>query len=149
MNDMIFCSLQHAAFFLQMLMLYPTMDIYRRVFFYIMGLTYETRAHISELYDFELGLISPDNMEEAPWQTYTTRLVCRTAYNLYNGYCEDYPELYTPSVLFCCSFAPYFVHAIQMLYPRYFEPQDWDNMIVLKEVRRNVDGAHTEHTKDR
>ena len=120
MKNLIFISKAHEVFFLSLIALYPSMDIYRKVFFYVMGLTYETRAHIQELYNFQEARISPENMGGA-WQTYTTRLVCRMAYNLYNGYCdEDTPDDYTPYYLFCCNLAPYFVSALQMLRPEYF-----------------------------
>ena len=68
MTRPIFIDSRHEAFYMNIMDRYPSMDIYREVFFYTMGLSADTRDHITELYDFDEGFISLDNLD-APWQT--------------------------------------------------------------------------------
>lgn len=115
MDEILFMDKKHELFFYQMLNRCSVIDIYRIVFFYTMGLTNETREHITSLYDFENCCINPE-AAKAPWQTSTTRKVCNLAYNLYGGYYdEDYAAQYTPSYLFCSPLAEYFFVAIRLL----------------------------------
>ena len=117
----IYISKEHEVFFVNVTKRLRWIDIYRVVFFYLLGLTPETREHITELYDFETNFISLDNLD-APWQTRLTRKVCSMAYNLYNGYCDDdKPGKYTPHDIFHCSLAPYFVCALRMRYADSFD----------------------------
>ena len=134
MLTLLFNNKEHEMFFWSIMAMVPNLDIYRKVFFYIMGLTAETRDHIKELYNFREGCIAPENMN-APWQTFSTRQVCFLAYNLYNGYYDpDSPDTYTPYFLFCSPFAPYFVCALNMLYQRYFDAPS-DDMIIEGGIR--------------
>ena len=121
MTRPIFIDSRHEAFYMNIMDRYPSMDIYREVFFYTMGLSADTRDHITELYAFDEGFISLDNLD-APWQTELTRQICNLAYNLYNGYCDDDGlDGYTPYHIFRSPLAAYFVCAIQMLYTAYFD----------------------------
>lgn len=115
MNTIVFKDKEHEKFFYSTLSKITSPDIYRIVFFYLMGLTSETRDHICSLYDFNLNCITPD-YDDRSWQTSTSLRVCNMAFNLYGGYFdENYAGTYTPSYLFCCSLAEYFIMALRML----------------------------------
>ncbi|MDD4509461.1 MAG: DUF6075 family protein, partial [Oscillospiraceae bacterium] len=60
------------------------------------------------------------------WQTGTSKIICRLAFNLWNGYCyeeceDDQPvsAYYVTDNIFCCSYAEYFFEAIRLRYPEY------------------------------
>ena len=109
----------HQKFFFEAMKKCKRDDSYHRAFFYIMGLTSATRFNINDLFDFEEDLIKPDGLHAA-WQTGGTVRICRMAFNLWNDYItEEDAYKFTPSDLFCCEFAPYFVTAICLRYPEY------------------------------
>lgn len=60
-----FSSQEHKAFFFDCLSRTRD-DAYHRAFFYLMGLTSETRRHLDALYDFETDGIKPDGLT-CPW----------------------------------------------------------------------------------
>jgi hypothetical protein len=94
-------------------------DCYHRAFFYVMGIAAETRANISQMFDFKTDCIVPEGMHGG-WQTSGTVKVCRLAFNLWNNYVEEGGEKsFTPEDLFCCEFAPYFMEGIKVRYPEY------------------------------
>ena len=97
-------------------------DVYHEAFFYLMGLTEETRRHISQMYDFKDHCLIFEGLNQG-WQTGTTIMICRLAINLFNGYCGDDPrsaQHYTPYELFCCSYQRYMFEAIKLRYPEYY-----------------------------
>jgi hypothetical protein len=103
-------------------------DPYRQALFYTLGLTDETRRHISDLFDFEEKIILVDGVLK-PWQTGTTRRVTRLAFNLYNNYhgnSEDGDEAshYTPEDIFANSLMAYFMEAIKLRHPNYYHQID-------------------------
>lgn len=110
-----FLNKDHEYFFYEMLEKLNRIDVYRAVFFYVMGLTVETRENIKYFYNFRSNCIIL-NKKPFPWETSTTRKVCNLAYNLYGGYCDEKcAEEYTPSYLFCTPLAEYFIVAIRMM----------------------------------
>lgn len=119
MENIRFSSKEHRAFYAEMLIKTRNDDSYHRAFFYAMGICEETRRNIHTLFDFKNGGIDPDGLS-APWQTGSTRRLCRLAFNLWNGWTEEGKEQYSsPYELFDCGFAPYFFEAIRLRYPEY------------------------------
>ena len=76
-----FANKEHKDFYSQMLIKTRNDDAYHRAFFYAMGICEETRRNIRTLFDFKNGGINPDGLA-APWQTGSTRRLCRLAFNL-------------------------------------------------------------------
>ena len=114
-----FTNKDHEAFYYNMLKKVRSSDVFRKAFFYTMGISAETRKYITSLFDFEEGVIKPEGLW-ASWQTGSTKRLCRLAFNLWNGWAEESKEQYsTPYYLFDCSFAPYFFEAIRLRYPEY------------------------------
>lgn len=94
-------------------------DCYHQAFFYVMGISEETRMNIGKMFDFKNDCIVPEGMYGG-WQTSGTVKVCHLAFNLWNGFTEEGREnLYTPEELFCCGYAPYFMEGIKLRYPEY------------------------------
>jgi len=104
-------------------------DVYRDAVSYLMGLTRETRAHATDLFD-------ADGMRieglAADWQTGSTRKVTRAAYNLWSSCMyesqEDYEAgrvsiHYGLDDLFCTGLAPYLWQAIRIRYPEYTQSE--------------------------
>lgn len=119
MSNIQFRSAEHRDFFLENMSKCRVNDSYHRAFFYVMGIASETRANISQMFDFKNDCIEPDRMHGG-WQTSGTVRVCRLAFNLWNGYTDmDSPQSFTPEDLFCCEFAPYFMEGIKVRYPEY------------------------------
>ncbi|TCS78889.1 hypothetical protein EDD59_110103 [Muricomes intestini] len=94
-------------------------DCYHQAFFYVMGISEETRMNIGKMFDFKNDCIVPEGMYGG-WQTSGTVKVCHLAFNLWNGFTEEGKEnLFTPDELFCCGYAPYFMEGIKLRYPEY------------------------------
>ena len=94
------------------------LDVYNKCVVYLLGLTEETRKNSADIYNIEKGEINIEGLEKA-WQTGTTSIICRLAFNLFNGYCgnmeEESSRNYTPESIFCrTEFAPYFYEAIKI-----------------------------------
>lgn len=113
-----FISAQHEQFMAEALSR-TKCDHYHQAFFYLLGLTSETRDHISSLFDFQRDSIRPDGLN-AGWQTSATARITRLAFNLWNGYTssQNY-QLYTPEDLFACEYALYFMEALKLRYPEF------------------------------
>ena len=119
MLDMKFRSKEHKIFFMEMMNQCRSNACYNQAFFYIMGITAETRRNILKMFNFKTSSIIPQGMNGG-WQTSGTLRVCHLAFNLWNGYMEEeYKESYTPYDLFCCEFAIYFMEGIKLRYPEY------------------------------
>mgnify|MGYP000001091385 FL=1 len=94
-------------------------DCYHQAFFYVMGISEETRMNIGQMFDFKNDCIIPEGMHGG-WQTSGTVKVCNLAFNLWNGFAEEGRERFcTPEELFCCGYAPYFMEGIKLRYPEY------------------------------
>lgn len=114
-----FKGMNHKDFFFDTMKKCKRDDSYHRALVYLLGLTPDTRNHFHELFDLTEDMIEPDGLAAA-WQTSGTLRICRLAFNLWNEYVdEDRPELFSPSDLFCCEFAPFFIYALQLRYPEY------------------------------
>lgn len=119
MADIKFCDKAHQTFFVKMMMRSKVNDCYHRAFFYVMGISPETRKNIDSMFDFENDRIIPEGMCGG-WQTSGTVKVCYLAFNLWNNYVEEGAEqCFTPEDLFCCGFAPYFMEGLKVRYPEY------------------------------
>lgn len=109
-------------------------DCYHQALAYLLSLCKECYDNADMLYDFGKHRICLENLN-APWQTGTSYKVTKLAFNLFNGCCwqtdkkGDFiqdgngnliiEEGFTPSELFCCSYAPYFWQAIKLRFPEY------------------------------
>ena len=117
MSEPRFHSREHRDFYFEMLDKCRVNDSYHRAFFYVMGLSAETRAHIGNLFDFKEDCIRPAGLRSG-WQTSGTMRICRMAFNLWNGHTETKERAaYTPYELFSCWCAPYFFEGIRLRYP--------------------------------
>lgn len=117
MSKIQFRNAAHRDFVLENLDKCKVNDCYHRAFFYVMGISEETRMNIGKMFDFKRDCIIPEGMHGG-WQTSGTVKVCHLAFNLWNGFTEEGREnLYTPEELFCCGYAPYFMEGI----PEYVE----------------------------
>lgn len=125
---MLFHDKEHADFFWKNIQ--QNDDNYHKALFYTLGLCEETREHFKRIYEEGTG-IKPECLTEG-WQTGTTTRICQMAFNLFNDWAYDDNEAaetrkisadYTPSNLFCCEMAPYFVTAISLRFPRYTSPR--------------------------
>ncbi|WP_042196271.1 DUF6075 family protein [Paenibacillus camerounensis] len=123
--NLIFKDIEHEQFYEGNLrMTHSQYDPYRQAFFYILGLTPQTRQHIRDLYDYEEQAISLEALEQS-WQTSTSVKMTRLAFNLYNGYTgdaetgRDHPRNYSPYQLFDTGLMPYFFEAIKLRYAEY------------------------------
>lgn len=121
----IFKDIEHEQFYEGNLrMTHSQYDPYRQAFFYILGLTPQTRQHIRDLYDYEEQAISLEALEQS-WQTSTSIKMTRLAFNLFNGYTgdakteRDHPRNYSPYHLFDTGLMPYFFEAVRLRYSEY------------------------------
>ncbi|GIP30946.1 DUF6075 family protein [Paenibacillus sp. J2TS4] len=121
----IFKDIEHEQFYEGNLrMTHSQHDPFRQTFFYILGLTSQTRQHIRDLYDYEEQAIRLEGLEQG-WQTSTSLKITRLAFNLYNGYTgdaetgRDQPRNYSPYHLFDTGLMPYFFEAIKLRYSEY------------------------------
>ena len=105
MSKIQFRNAAHRDFVLENLDKCKVNDCYHRAFFYVMGISEETRMNIGKMFDFKRDCIIPEGMHGG-WQTSGTVKVCHLAFNLWNGFTEEGREnLYTPEELFCCGYA--------------------------------------------
>lgn len=118
MNKLIFASEQHRAFY-ESCMARVRDDSYHRAFFYLVGVSDDTRKHIDRLFNFSEDGIRPEALQE-DWQTDGSCRLCLLAYNLWNGYTGAEQNLSaTPEEIFCCGYAPYMLEGIKLRYPEY------------------------------
>lgn len=91
-------------------------DVRLRTLFYLLGLTPETRRHITDLFDFNHQIVKEEGLEKR-WQTDVSIKTCRLAFNLFNG-CGGMDSrdalLYTPFFLFDCELVSYFLEAVKI-----------------------------------
>lgn len=87
-------------------------DVYRRAFFYLMGVLPETRTHISELWE-DNGIRLEGLQNPGAWQTSSTMKICRLAFNLYNGY-HDTGEDFTPYDIYSSPEFEYMITALRI-----------------------------------
>lgn len=112
-----FKSPAHRDFFFDMMARCKKDDCYHRAFFYLMGVTDDTRKNIHQLFDFKEDCIEPDGLN-GRWQTGGTVKLCSLAFNLWNG-CYIADASCTPYDLFCSELAPWLFEGIKIRYPEY------------------------------
>ena len=118
MNKPIFSSDQHRAFY-EKSMARVREDSYQKAFFYLIGVSCDTRRMVNRLFDFEEDCIRPEALHEG-WQTSGSHRLWLLAFNLWNGYIEPGHEAETtPDNLFACDYAPYMLEGIRLRYPEY------------------------------
>lgn len=126
-----FANIQHKDFFLKCMDDYCVNDVYHKALFYCLGISQDTRNHLSQIYNAKSGCIKPECLFEG-WITSGSARVIRLAFNLF---CNGTPSVnedimthedqlmessrYTVEDIFCCSYAPYFWEAIKIRYPEY------------------------------
>lgn len=93
-------------------------DPYNKSVIYLLGLTEETRKHFAELYNIEKGEINVKEINRE-WQTGTTTIITRLAFNLFNGYTgteqENDAKYYAvDNIFYNRRFASYFWQAVKI-----------------------------------
>lgn len=120
---------------------YRIIESYYKALVYTLGICKTTRNNFNKIFDIEKGEINIDSINE-PYQTSTSKKVTRMAFSLFNGCNYDseddiekgqVSENYNVSDIFCCSYAPYFVNALEIRYPEYFRES-----IIDKELNKRV-----------
>ena len=128
---MLFSSEDHYKFYKEQIALCKNDDAYHRALIYTLGICPYTRSRFYRFYSH--GDLNLDLLHEG-WQTGTSLKVTRLAFNLYtDGEPTSFPKkgtiteenlgecgLYSPSDLFDCEYAPFFVQAIKIRYPEHF-----------------------------
>jgi hypothetical protein len=104
-------------------------DVYLKSLIYTLGICRDTRRNFYSIYDSKKRVIIPSAISK-PWQTGTSLKVTRLAFQLFTGstptaYIDHNNDInecerYSVSDIFCCAFAPYFVHAVNLRYQEYF-----------------------------
>ena len=115
-SEIRFVDRDHLAFYNQTLNQSGNNDPYHKAFFYIMGLSGETRRNIQKIFDFKEDCIRSDCIYDG-WQTSGSERLTRLAFNLWNGWNSDGGA--TPYDLFDCEYAPYMMEGIRLRYPEY------------------------------
>ena len=121
-----FKNTEHEANYNFILDMMPCSDPERKALAYLFAVDTVCFEHIRELYDFEGDSIKPDTLDKA-WQTGTSCKTTRLAFNLYNSFCSDRFEndmpsvSFTPVELFCSEYAEYYVEALRIRFPEFFE----------------------------
>ncbi|WP_214625788.1 DUF6075 family protein [Paenibacillus agaridevorans] len=135
MQPKMFRDEEHERFYYESLRKSNCTDAYHRAVFYALGISWETRSHANELFDYSNDSIRPKGLTAA-WQTSSTIRVSRLAFNLWNGWTEDGKDSYsTPHELFDCSYAPFFFEAIRLRYPEYCRSHERANKRTGEHIR--------------
>ena len=118
--NLIFCCREHREAYKFWLEAVDYPDTYHHALFYTLSICPDTRSRIDKIYNLHERMID-SSVLNAGWQTSSSRRVCLMAFNLFNGFIDpDNPQAATPYDLYCCSYAVYFLQAIQLRYPEYF-----------------------------
>ena len=99
---------------------------------YLLAMDVVTRRHADEIYDFKKNAIKPDTALRQPWQTDSSRMTTRLAYNLWNGYAytrDEYGDrvddrMYSPYWIFCNGgpgYTKYYIEAIKIRFGGCYE----------------------------
>lgn len=132
-DTMVFVNEDHYAFF-KHTMKNAVDDTYHRALMYALGIDKATRSNWTDLFDETTQHIKPNGMN-AIWQGETSQNVTRLAFQLFsdrpitaiydsNGDdIQDFKECwkYSVSDIFNSNYALYFVQAIKLRYPEYFD----------------------------
>lgn len=102
-------------------------DVYYRSLVYVLEICSVTREYFNDIFNLKKGEINIDSLQSA-YQTSTSAKTTRMAFSLWKRCLFDstediennkYSPYYTPSEIFCCSYAPYFYEGIKIRYPEY------------------------------
>ena len=115
-SEIRFVDREHLAFYNQNLNSAGKNDPYHKAFFYVMGISNDTRRNIQKVFNFEEDCIRTDGLFDG-WQTSGSERLTRLAFNLWNGWNGDGGA--TPYDLFDCEYAPYMMEGIRLRYPEY------------------------------
>ena len=138
-----FKNKEHEKFYNTYLSKCPYQDSYHKTLIYCLGLSEDTRQNVNRIYDFEMGFIKPECLQEG-WQTSGSERIVRLAFNLYTDgtpTTDEYDDteeqitetrLYSVSDIFCTGDAKYFWEAIKIRYPDYCFYVDWEEMFSNK-----------------
>lgn len=119
MSNIRFRSEEHVNFYSEMMNKCGENDSFHRAFFYVMGISPQTRANINQMFDFRRDSITPDGIRGG-WQTSGSMKVCNLAFNLWNGYTGTENDSVSPYELFDCEYAPFFIEGIKIKYSENF-----------------------------
>lgn len=143
MADILFADKTHEELFFSLFKRMKRKDCYHGSAAYLLGLDTVLREHINDVFDFSEDIIKPNGLNKA-WQTGTSKKTTRLLFNLWNSTYKDIePEAdpedededetediqervarssqyYAVDYIFSCSYAAYYVQAIQLRYPEYF-----------------------------
>lgn len=127
-SEICFVDREHLALYNQNLNMAGKNDPYHKAFFYVVGISSDTRNNIQIIFDFEEDCIRPECINDG-WQTSGSERLTRLAFNLWNGRNGDGGA--TPYDLFDCEFAPYMMEGIRLRYPGYCrelasQPPKWE-----------------------
>ena len=104
----------------------PYSDIERKALAYLFALDTVCFEHIRDLYDFSDNRILLSGIDKG-WHTGTSKRTTRLAFNLFNSFCSDSIEndlpsvSFTPVELFCSEYAKFYVEALRIRFPEFFE----------------------------
>ena len=119
-----FIDNEHKNFYNEKMLQVPYQDSYNRSLIYLLAMNNDTRRNFNDIYNINTNEINIKSLK-SPWQTSTSKNVCRLAFNLFNGCANDNTRYNTMSKeysiynLFCTSGALYFFEAIKLRYPEY------------------------------
>lgn len=119
-----FMDREHKNFYNEKILQTPYQDCYNKSLIYLLSMNKDTRKNFNEIYNINDNTINIKSLK-SEWQTYTSKNVCRLAFNLFNGCANDNPKYntmnkdYSISNLFATSGAGYFFEAIKLRYPEY------------------------------
>jgi len=131
---MLFANDEHYNFFKEKISALKT-DCYLKALIYTIGICPDTRKRWNSIYNEKSRTIDPGQLFQ-PWQTSGSEKVTRLAFNLFNDGTptaydnnekQDFNECqnYSVSDIFCCEYAPFFVQAVKIRYPEYFQERAW------------------------
>lgn len=124
-------------------------DVYHKSLVYILGISEETRKKFNKIYDEDSDTVNQECIDE-PWQTGSSKKICRMAFSLWNGtvnLAADKEYFYSPDELFSCSYSPYFWQGIKIRYPEYCV-ESLEQVEVLPRIGRYIRVQSTESNKE-
>lgn len=85
MENLKFLDAEHQEAYEKFINQVAGVSVYNKSLLYLLSITEDTRKHINTIYDFETDQIEFEALNEA-WQTTTSSIVCKLAFNLFNGF---------------------------------------------------------------
>ena len=91
-----FMDNEHKRFYNEKMLQVPYQDSYNRSLIYLLAMNNDTRRNFNDIYNINTNEINIKSLK-SPWQTSTSKNVCRLAFNLFNGCANDNPRYNTMS----------------------------------------------------